>query len=313
MTKKVWIAIDGGGTKTAFAAFDATGAILCQITRGASNPNDIGMDACLALLTAGIDALGVRPVALFAGIAGAGVGENKTRIGTYLKNRFPEATVCVESDGVIALAAAPLADGVLIAGTGSVLFVKTPDGPRPVGGWGYLLEQGGSGYCFGRDALRAALAAEDGMTAPTPLTDLLATQLNPPLRTALAEIYTGGKPAIAALAPTVFEAFAVGDKEATRIIHENCQGMKNMILTAKARYGLSRLALCGGLFEGQRETLLPLLLAMCPGVSFEKETALPLLGAAMSAMKLSGERISPDFTENFNRTCEKKKKEGFLC
>ncbi len=305
MPQKRYIAIDGGGTKTAFAVFDATGNITEQKILGPTNPNDIGMEQCLACLTQGLDLPGVEPTAVFAGIAGAGVGENKSRIAAFLAERFPHAAAGVESDGIIALAAEPACDAVLIAGTGSVLFVKTKEGPCPIGGWGYLLEQGGSAYSLGRDALMAALSAEEGIGPATVLTDLMIRRLGSPLRGQLSPIYQGGKVTIAALAPLVFDALAVGDEKANTILRDHCKQMQHMIKTAHARYGASHIALCGGLFAHQTAVLLPMLRGLCPDVTLSDTPALPLLGAAREAMRLADEVIPPDFSQNFKKSYQK--------
>ena len=69
--REVFVGIDGGGTKTEFVSFLADGTVLGRVVTERSNPNDVGGEACLNTLTAGISGLmqGMVPKAVFAGIA----------------------------------------------------------------------------------------------------------------------------------------------------------------------------------------------------------------------------------------------------
>ena len=50
---------------------------------------------------------------------------------------------------------------MIICGTGSMLLMLDGEGRQhAAGGWGYLLDQAGSAYDVGKDAIRCALAAE---------------------------------------------------------------------------------------------------------------------------------------------------------
>ena len=63
---------------------------------------------------------------------------------------------------------------ILIAGTGSICTGITEDGKTArAGGWGHLIDDVGSGYALGRDALTAVVRAQDGRGAKTVLTDLV--------------------------------------------------------------------------------------------------------------------------------------------
>ena len=176
-----YLGIDGGGTKTAFALVDACGNEIAALTLGASNPNDIGLDATCALLGDGIDQVtkGIdrAQISLFAGIAGAATGDNAASITAYLGTLGFAKAAC-QSDLALSLAVGlGDADGIaVIMGTGSVSMGRKNGELFRAGGYGYLLGDAGSGFALGQGAILAALQAEDGSGAPTILREMVAAQ-----------------------------------------------------------------------------------------------------------------------------------------
>ena len=179
------IGIDGGGTKTLGVLTDLAGSVLTSATVGATNPNDITPEASADRLTelchtlleqAGLTRDALRESSLFFGIAG-GINHGPT-LERLLGDRLTAAALRVRSDAHILLSGeVPTGDGAcIICGTGSVCFLRRGEEIHRIGGWGYLLDSGGSGYDIGRDALEAALRAFDGRGEPTLLTDLLTTR-----------------------------------------------------------------------------------------------------------------------------------------
>ena len=235
------IGIDGGGTKTLGVLTDLAGSVLTSATVGATNPNDITPEASADRLTelcptlleqAGLTHDALRESSLFFGIAG-GINHGPT-LERLLGDRLTAAALRVRSDAHILLSGeVPMGDGAcIICGTGSVCFLRRGEEIHRIGGWGYLLDSGGSGYDIGRDALEAALRAFDGRGEPTRLTDLLATRLGGGVNTRITEIYREGKPYIAACAPAVFEAARQGDPVAESILRRNARKLAEYIETA---------------------------------------------------------------------------------
>lgn len=242
---RYYLGIDGGGTKTAFRlegekeSFEVREVIL-----GPGNPNDIGMDACLKLLTEGIaqvcKGLDLSEVSAFAGIAGYASGDNGVKIGEHLK-RFGFGVAAGGSDFENALALSRLMAGdevvAVIAGTGSVAYSLHNGKRKMTGGLGYLLDSVGSAYFIGREGLVAALKEMDGRGESTLLTGLCEKKLGMPLGASIAEIYRGGKAFIASFAPLVFEAAKEGDSAALDILDRNGKGMAELIATALKPFG----------------------------------------------------------------------------
>ncbi|HEY8530717.1 MAG TPA: BadF/BadG/BcrA/BcrD ATPase family protein, partial [Limnochorda sp.] len=137
---------------------------------------------------------------------------------------FPKAEVMVVHDGVAALLAGTLGEpGVLLlAGTGSLALALGPDGREiRAGGWGYLLGDEGSGYWIGREAIRAALRAEDGRGPATSLTRRLCRAAGVErVSDLVGPVHRGewSRARIAGLAKDVLEAAVQGDEVARAII-----------------------------------------------------------------------------------------------
>lgn len=236
------IGIDGGGTKTEGVLTDPAGRVLAHGIGGASNPNDGGVEASVAVVSdlarrliqqAGVP---MTDCFLFGGIAGA--LSHKDELTAGLRESLSGVTISVDSD-MVNLLSAELCDrdgACVICGTGSACFLRRGHDVTRIGGWGYLLDSAGSGYDIGRQALEVALRAHDGRGSATLLTDCLAARLGMPVPSALNRLYAEGKTLIASLAPAVFEAADKGDETAAVILDRNAAALGEMIVTAWRLY-----------------------------------------------------------------------------
>ncbi len=245
----LYLSLDGGGTKTEGLLVNEQGTVLARGLAGPSNPNDLTLpvaaDTLAALVrtlladAAIIDAVatGDVTVSLFAGVAGA--LNHKTVLRAALVDRLSNLAgiirIGIGSDVELLLAAEiPDGDGAcIIVGTGSACFVRKGESIIRIGGWGYLLDSGGSGYDIGRDALEAALRAHDGRGEATTLSRRLADHLGCAVPDALTAIYAGGKTFIAACAPCVFAAAREDhDPIADAILHRNARSLAELVEAA---------------------------------------------------------------------------------
>lgn len=196
-----YLGIDGGGSKTKAALVskvlqaDGLERNHCQCLLGegvvsGSNPLTVGWDVAfdriaesvkLAKEAAGIsEANLVIEKAIFA-IAGTANPEAKQHLTTWVdKQRFANQSEVV-SDVAPLLANVPKsvpAIGV-IAGTGSVVLLHDGAGhASTVGGWGYLIDDVGSGYSIGKRALREVVRSIDRDEKKEPLTSALLQALS---------------------------------------------------------------------------------------------------------------------------------------
>jgi N-acetylglucosamine kinase len=178
-----------------------------------------------------------------------------------LRGILPADVVVVTDDAAIALAGATAGEPgiVTIAGTGSIAFGRNADRRTArTGGWGYIFGDEGSGFDIARQALRAALRAEEGWGPPTALMrTLLDATGSADANGALHRFYTPDWPRsrVAALAPLVDEAAVAGDAVACDILHNAAQQLA--VLTSSVRQQLwqpgepARVAWTGGVFRSR--------------------------------------------------------------
>ncbi len=233
-----YLGIDGGGTKTALALADATGHIVDTLYTDCCNPNDIGLDRAKEILADAIYQLcrNVRlsQVTMYAGIAGGGTGYMQDALRSFFQTfgfaRFENST---DNNNIIA-AGLGTCDGIsVIMGTGICVWAKCGKETKRVGGWGYLLDEGGSAYNIGRDALTAYYRAYDGSGTETLLTEMIAAQCSPDTpATLLNRIYSEGKKYVASFSPLVFAAAEKGDSAAEAILERNFAYAADLIRVA---------------------------------------------------------------------------------
>ena len=259
-----FLGIDGGGTKTEFLLCDKEGREIAHAILGASNPNDVGLEETERLLREGIaracGSIPLRSISVFAGIAGGITGDNRAAIANMLSNlHFGRADNGSDAQNAVAMALGQRDGTVVIAGTGSIAFSQKDGQLFRYGGYGYLLEEGGSGFALGRDAVRAALYHESGLGAQTALHGAIRTLCGrDTVGEALGTLYAGGKRAFAAFAPTVFEACRSGDSVAIDLVRKNAVVIADTIRAAATPFATDPhdVILVGGLTHHQ-DVLLP--------------------------------------------------------
>lgn len=251
----LFIAVDGGGTKTEILLLTSAGTVVDSVRLGPSNPNACGIEGACALLKNGIASLtlekyGRPPSAIYAGIAGALSGDNGRRLADFLSAEFPGTPVKVETDIFNIIASAGIEGKCIaaIAGTGTVVYAADGDSVRRIGGWGWMFDEGGSGFDIGRAAIRAALAAGDGLTERSLLVSLVEAKLGRQAWDAIGELYKKDREYIASFARCVFDAAEKGDASANEIILANARRLATLIKAAAKQYGCGpRTVVSGGL------------------------------------------------------------------
>jgi glucosamine kinase len=163
--RDVIVGIDAGGSSTRARAV-RRGALVYEGTGGPGNPlmaaPEIIRASYLAALTGCPGATSVA-----ACVSGAGGEAARAQISALLADRFPATDVQVAPDYVAAfLAAPPGSDVCLVAGTGSVICSRAPDGGFLVsGGQGWILGDHGGAARLGRVALEHYVAGPGGVPA----------------------------------------------------------------------------------------------------------------------------------------------------
>ena len=263
-----FLGIDGGGTKTDLLLTDDRGNEIRSLQASGCNPMDIGFDSAADLLKHAIyDICGDIPLSsvyAFAGIAGGTSAGMQERLRTFFESLHFKA-FANDTDNLNSIAIGlGKRDGILVTlGTGICAFIQKDRRLRRIAGWGYLIDNGGSGYNLGRDALNAYFCALDGTAPPTSLTQHIDSILPGGAHQIMAYIYSGGKKAVAAFAPAVFAAIEEQDAIAESILKRNVLAVTHIIETAAKDFGNERIpvVLAGGLTKqpsflaGIRETI----------------------------------------------------------
>ena len=137
----------------------------------------------------------------------------------------------------------------MILGTGICAYVQKDGNHKKVAGWGYLIDDGGSGYNLGRDALNAHFSAIDGTGEKTILTEKIEAIYPSDTQQLMSYLYRDGKKAIASFAPAVFAALEREDATAKRILERNMKVAAHIVETAAREFTEKRIPviLAGGL------------------------------------------------------------------
>lgn len=289
--------VDGGGTRTTVECRTMEGAALCREVFGPFNLNSVGEERFTALLEEIAAFLGKTGECAALCIGAAGVSNPRVR---ELTARVMDG-LCpwrLAGDHEIALHGAHSGGPglALIAGTGSICCGKNERGELVrTGGWGHLIDDGGSGYALGRDLLSAVVCQWDGRGEETALTRLLLARLEIETPQELvAYVYGGDKSRVASLAPLVGQAAAQGDRTALDIYARNGAELGELVLAAAKRLGMEtgEVALLGGLLtrDGRlREALAAWLAERAPGLRCIEPRQDAAAGAAMLALELAAE------------------------
>lgn len=262
---KYFLGIDGGGTKTEFLLTDKEGNEITRIISGPSNPVDIGMENTFKLLEQGINdickGINKKEISVFAGLAGGTTGDSLNIINKFLKKfGFGYFSNGSDTENALEITLAG-GDGIaVIMGTGIIAFAQKNGERHRIGGWGYLIDKGGSGYNFGSDALDSALKNIDGRGGSETIRNLIENSLANPLPESVFDIYRKGKSYIASFSEFVFKAFLSGDNEAKKIIEQNVKEVAEIIKAGQQSLELDnpKTVICGGLCN-YKDILLPFL------------------------------------------------------
>jgi len=301
MIERLFMGIDGGGSKLRVAIVDANLEELSSLTAGAVNPSIVGRDAARERIQEGVlksmrlaDIQREDIAAVGIGIAGASNLHSEAWLRETIKPALPSARIAVSSDLEIALVGAlGQREGlVVLAGTGSAVFGVSTAGRRlQVGGWGYLLGDQGSSFWIGTQLLKHVATTFDtggdrGMTAlGRACLDTLG--LTAP-RDLVAWVYrseTAPAVRITSLAPFVLRRADAGDELAREILRGAARHLAKQLETMRRRLNDDEapIAFAGGLLESDNwlssELAKRLNLPARPAAKYA-----PVVGAALLAM-----------------------------
>ena len=294
------VGIDGGGTKTRVEICTADGTPLRRETLGAFNLSDIGEDGFRRRVEEILALCGDMRDCGAMCVGGAGV--SGAAAGSILREELAAhgfaGKLLLCGDHEIALSGAMRTPGcILIAGTGSVCFGKNAARQTfRCGGGGHIIDDPGSGYALGRDALAAALQTEDGRLSANPLHDAVEAFLGGGGIPGIFDyVYFShrGKSDIAALAPLVLQCAERGDAVSLSILRRGAAELARLAAAVTARLSLSGApcALAGGLLAGDnvyRRMVCEALTPVCRPAAPEHDALFGAVQLAAEALRPSG-------------------------
>lgn len=252
--------IDGGGTHTRLELRDEENRLLSRTEFGPFNLNAIGEAAFRRLLRQVFAACG--DMADCARLCVGGAGISNPAVGTILGQELERAgfsgmwKLC--GDQEIALRGAMDGPGIaVIAGTGSICFGKNQAGQTArSGGFGHLIDDGGSGYALGRDVLSTAVQALDGRCPDTAILERVYHRLgreDPGAIVSFVYDETTDKAAIARFSSIALALAEEGNPAAQAILNRGAGELYALAAAVQRRLGLEGrpIALLGGLLSGE--------------------------------------------------------------
>lgn len=265
---KYFIGIDGGGTKTHCVIANENREFLFECFGGPSNFIMIGTqvvsETILSLINQCTESLKIRHEdieAVVLGTTGAGRRADAELLEKDFLAHCEKQNIRIKDFHVISDALAALEGAfsgkpgsILIAGTGSIMFGKDPQGViHRVGGFGRFIGDEGSGYSLGRKGLTAVAKAFDGRGDQTKLSDKLRDKFGIKSLDDLITLIYKNNFDIASFAKVVIDTADEGDLVARYIIIEEIEALALHIQTMFEKFNVHkmRLAFIGSLITNR--------------------------------------------------------------
>lgn len=329
---KIFVGVDGGGTKTRTLAVSEDGECRGIALTGASNPNSVGARKAHENLIEGLKlaaaAAGTQPAFEGAFFGISGVNDSLTakdfRRGLTADSRVRFENIAVENDtrSLCASAFGMKSGIVLIAGTGSKCYGRTEDGREwETGGYDFHVSDEAGAFDLARRGLIAAVRAADGRGEATALKDIFFKELQIveigqiSQRLHQDSLKNPGSPMtkdeIAALAVFVGDAYLAGDAVAGKILKSAMADLVDMVEAVAKKLEISpselRLGITGGVIlnepcatlfaEAMRERF--------PLCEIFEPVLPPVVGAAIRALSLGGIEVGPELLKTLTESFEK--------
>ncbi|WP_081466296.1 BadF/BadG/BcrA/BcrD ATPase family protein [Ramlibacter tataouinensis] len=249
------LGVDGGGTGCRVRLTDRSGNVLGEGYAGPANLA-LGLDSTLhSVLNAVTQALGAANLpssALARTCAGLGLAAgNVAKLRqAFAQLSLPFGAAVIRSDAEVACLGAHngQAGAILILGTGSQGVLHEGGRFITVGGWGFALSDAGSGAILGRETVRRAFSALEGIEPSSGLTETVINRFAHD-RSAMLEWATSAQPKNwAEFAPLVFERAKQLDPVALELVRDSARSAEKMLERLKA-LGAQCVCLMGGLAE----------------------------------------------------------------
>jgi len=264
---RLFLGVDGGGTKTNVAITNDADELVAQGRGGPSNPLRVGVETAVANIASAVDSAcdvaGISRgdiVAATLGLAGVRRADIRERVRDSFVSRMRIRQTLVTTDADIALFGTTMGKAglVVIAGTGSVCLGVDGKGKQAMsGGWGPIAGDEGGGRGIAGEALHAVAKASDGRGPETELSDRASEYFRASnVENLIGAIYSPqmDNSRIAGFAKHVVETALEGDSVAKEILEVAGHELGVAACAVMRKLGLGDQAIpigcVGGVFEG---------------------------------------------------------------
>lgn len=308
MTAKLFLGIDGGGTKTRFALMSGD-ALVADATLGTTYHPEVGIDGVRSVLAGGIAEVlkkaGADPTQIvhtFVGLPGYGEDSSITPALDALPRPILGHDRYTVGNDMVCGWAGSLAceDGInIVAGTGSIGYGQRRGASARAGGWSEHFSDEGSAYWIAMQGLNAYSRMSDGRMPKGPLHLLINETLNLRFDIDLCAVVSGEnkrtRGELAQFSQLVSKAAAQGDAAAEDIFRRAAGELAQIADALRRKLGFEagetvKLSYSGGAFSAGAILLKPFGDALrATGASFELREPVhaPHIGAALYAAKLA--------------------------
>jgi N-acetylglucosamine kinase-like BadF-type ATPase len=309
----MFLGVDGGGTKTAYAIIDSDGRVRAVNVGPSVSHLRAGFARAEDVLIAGVqttlDDAELAPSDLsyaFFGLPHYGEDSATTARLDSMPSRLLDAAQYRCGNDMVCSWAGSLAcaDGIsVIAGTGSMAYGEYAGRSGRAGGWGELMGDEGSAYWIAREGMNLFSRMSDGRLSRGALYDLVREHFGISADLDLcARVYGEGaseRGSFARFAPLVHRAAQAGDAQAAAIFRRGAEELLQCIRAVRRSLQVpDDVALpvshSGGVFEGAILLLEAFRAALAdanPRLEYRIPRYRPEVGAALYAARLVGSSV----------------------
>jgi N-acetylglucosamine kinase-like BadF-type ATPase len=329
---RLYLGVDGGGTKTALVLLDSEGTIRATHLAPGSYYLTIGVEGLGTLLAQAVNAVLAKAGASsdevdFAFFGLPAYGEDTVLVGPLSelpRRSLPAGQYLCGNDMICGWAGSLLCrDGIsIVAGTGSICYGERDGAIARCGGWGELFSDEGSAYWIACRGLNLFSRMSDGRAAKGPLYAIVRERLKITEDLDLcAHVFSqleGDRAQIAQLSKWVTQAAAAGDAQAKSIVREAAEELALMVDATRRQLAFSDaepvpVSYSGGVFDNVGALLLKhfsaALQAFRPGYRVSEPVLPPGIGAALYAAKRHGNPLSNSAIERLREQSSAVRKE----
>lgn len=224
---RLFLGVDGGGSKTAAVIVDSMGSEVGRGSSGSGNYAAVGLESAVRNITEAVQQAraavpGISLTSAWIGLAGVDRPADMEILSPHLSKLA--SGMKLTNDAELALSPLPGVVGVaVVVGTGAIAVGRNSQGKTArAGGWGHIIGDEGSGYDLGCRALQAVIRAYDGRGRRTSLTErvLERWELSDPTGI-IGRVYPDtDKAEIARLSSLVFSEARAGDEIAREMVED---------------------------------------------------------------------------------------------